>query len=168
MVAEVQSSNIIDDTSVIHQSIDLAEVGGGKETNPLWKSEIGNEEFSEALRQSLALHTLLSEKGGHYTLKASLLSVEQPFFGASFTVKTNVQYTLVDTKNQKTIFDKIIHAEYTAQFSDSFYGAKRLQLANEGAVKENISNFVTYLIEQSKNNPEFSRDGGLMISMVLN
>ena len=40
-----------------------------------------------------------------------------------------------------------MNATYTAKFSDSFIAVKRLQLANEGVIRESITNFLKKLRE---------------------
>ena len=40
-------------TGVLLNNVRSGEVMGGKDTNPLWESEIGNDDFRAALRKSL-------------------------------------------------------------------------------------------------------------------
>jgi hypothetical protein len=121
----------------LNKNVVIGTVDGGKGTNPAWTSEIGNEEFSAAVQSSLKSQGLFSE-AGRYLLTATLVKVDQPFIGISFTVTTHVQYVLTDTQTSKTIIDKMIVTPYTARMGDALLAVKRLQVANEGAGKANI------------------------------
>ncbi|MEY8264633.1 MAG: hypothetical protein RPR98_10535, partial [Bermanella sp.] len=69
----------------------------------------------------------------------------QPVFGLSFTVITKVKYTILDNRNGKVVLDKVVVADYTATMGDSFWGIKRLRLANEGSAKNNIEKLIRSL-----------------------
>lgn len=128
----------------LKQQVQVSGVQGGKKTNPAWKSEISNDMFRLALKQSLATQGLLSESG-RYSLNASLDKIDQPLFGLDFTVTTYIKYTLTDTQTNKTVFEKTVIAPYTATVGDAFMGVERLRLANEGSGKKNIENLLTDL-----------------------
>ena len=119
-----------------HKSVSNVTGFGGEETNPMWTSEIAKEDFQEALETSLRQAGIFSQTG-HYTLRADILSVEQPLAGIDLKVTMTVRYNLIDGTG--TIrFDKTIKSEYTADFSEAFVGIERLQKANEGAARANI------------------------------
>lgn len=116
-------------------------VTGGKETNPLWTSQISNDAFAQALRDSIqksGLFGSVTDGGANYKLDAFLGKVDQPMFGLSLTVKMEVSYTLVDTRSGKTVWQKDVASQYTAHPSEAFAAVKRLRLANEGAARANI------------------------------
>ncbi len=150
MVVPTTSNNIITEENKLYQSMELAEVSGGKKTNPLWTSQIGNEEFQKALLNSLQAHALISVSETKYKLTAKLLKIKQPLMGLSLTVKSSIKYELMDVLTQKIVYDETVDVEYTAEFGDSFLASKRLQLANEGAIKDNILKFITNLISSSR------------------
>ena len=139
----------------LKDSLEVSNVSGGQKTNPAWTSEISSEAFSGAVKQSLLAQGLLSNDG-RYKLTVKMLKVEQPLFGLDFEVTTHVQYTLIDSKENSTIFDQTIVAPHTATFSDAFAGVERLRLANEGSGKKNISNFLEKLSELKINKNEIS------------
>ncbi|MGJ8678040.1 MAG: hypothetical protein ACSHX0_11025 [Akkermansiaceae bacterium] len=127
-------------------AIAVVEVKGGKETNPAWTSQISSSDFKEALNNSLASAGLLAQKQNvKYDLSVNMLSVKQPAIGISFTVYTQVQYSLTKRSNKQQVVNEVIDANYTAKMSDSIVGVKRLKLANEGAAKENIKAFLNKL-----------------------
>ena len=123
-------------------------VSGGKETSALWTSQISDEAFAQALRESIiksGLFKTITNNGGRYKLSAFIGEVDQPMVGFSMTVKMEVSYTLLDTQSGKTVWSKNIASEYTVKLSDAFVGATRLRLANEGAAKANIQQALTEL-----------------------
>ena len=150
MIVSATPDTMINEQNTLYQAVEIVEVSGGQKTNPLWTSEVGDVEFEQALLNTLKAHAMFSIDEAKYKLTAELVEVKQPLFGLSLTVKSTVKYELMDVKSQKIIFDEVINNEYTAAFGDSFMAVKRLQLANEGAIRENISSFITDLITRSK------------------
>jgi len=123
-------------------------VAGGKETTKMGASQISDDAFAQALRDSVAksrLFKAVADTGGRYKLSAFIGKVDQPVMGFSMTVKMEVSYTLVDTASGKTVWAKNIASEHTAKPSEAFAGVTRLRLANEGAAKDNIQQALTEL-----------------------
>jgi hypothetical protein len=149
MVAPFSAERNITENHPARNSVAMGEVSGGKKTNPLWTSEIANADFKSALEQSLSLHALLAQSEGKYRLDVNLEKLDQPLVGFSMKVKSDVRYTLTDLSDNAVVFDEIIHSEYTAAFGDSFFGAKRLQLANEGVIRNSIEAIISRLIKLS-------------------
>ena len=124
------------------------EVSGGRATNPMWTSQISNDAFAQALRDSIqksGLFSTVTDSGANYKLSAFLGKVDQPLFGFSMTVKMEVTYTLIDAGSGKTLWQKDIASQYTAHPSDAFAGVTRLRLANEGAARANIQQALAQL-----------------------
>ncbi|HBN22708.1 MAG TPA: hypothetical protein DD412_05665 [Holosporales bacterium] len=128
-------------------AISVEPVSGGQETNPLWMSDVASKDFELALVESLKGIGSFSADNSGYALNAKLLSVKKPFMGFNMTVHSRVHYTLTDLKTKTALFDEDIEASYTATVGDAFMGIKRLQLANEGAIRENIRRFLLALSE---------------------
>ena len=121
-------------------------VSGGKETSKMGASQISNDAFAQALRESIekaGLFSGVTTEGSRYRLTSFIGKVDQPVFGFSFTVKMEVSYSLKDTKSGSTVWTKDINSEYTATTSQAFAGVERLRLANEGAARENIRQALT-------------------------
>lgn len=137
------------------QSVTLGVVNGGQDTHPLWSSQVSNENFRSAVTNSLKNAGLLAENPAlaPYTLVVSLKDVKQPLFGLDMTVQTSASYMLVDKKTNKSIFSEDISRAGTAQFTDSFFGMKRLRLANELAVRANIEAFLQSLTDFDPKKP---------------
>jgi outer membrane murein-binding lipoprotein Lpp len=133
-------------SAALVKSVGVSQIAGGHETNPLWTSQINNANFKAALEQSLKSANLYNLTNNEkYRLNANLLKLDQPYFGLNYTVKCQVHYTLQDIKTNKFIYDKNISSSYTAKVSDSFYAVKRLEMANEGAARENIAELINDL-----------------------
>lgn len=139
----------------LNNDVGLSSVSGGDKTNPLWTSEISNEAFSEAVKQSLSNQGLFSESG-KYQLNVNLINVDQPLFGLDLKVTTYVKYVLTDTINNSIILDETIVADHTATIDDTFLAIKRLRLANEGSGKKNIEGLLKKLSELKINTHEIS------------
>ena len=123
--------------SELKNDVQVSQVTGGEKTNPAWTSEISNDAFKGALKNSLKSQGLYSESG-KYALSAQLIRVDQPLFGLDFTVTTNINYKLIDTTSNQVLINETIIAPYTATVGDAFIAIERLRLANEGSGKENI------------------------------
>lgn len=128
-------------------NVALRDVTGGKETNPLWISNVGSSEFERALEDSLRSVGMLAanRQSGRFQLIAHLAKLEQPFAGFDMTVTATVNYTLVERASGKTVWEKSLSTPYTAKMGDAFVGSERLRLANEGTVRQNISQLVAEL-----------------------
>lgn len=132
----------------LKDSISVNKVSGGQGTNPLWTSEIGNDEFKEALIDSLRAAKLLSLGANQlYVLNAEMISVDQPLLGFSFTVTATIEYTLTRISDGERIFSKLISSPYTVTVGDAFLAIERLKLANEGAARENIKELIDNLYQ---------------------
>jgi len=142
--------------SVLQHAVRITSVSGGTDTNPLWKSKVGNAEFQSALQSSLGAAGLLASGEGRYQLNAELESLDQPFAGFDLTVHSRVRYRLTDLTVNKPVFDRQVDADYTATVGDAFIAVERLRLANEGSVKKNIQTFMDQLITDVGKGPTVS------------
>lgn len=132
-------------------AVAIRDVTGGKETNPMWVSNVGNSDFERALEDSLRSVGMLAanRQSGRYQLVAHLEKLEQPFLGFDMTVTAAVAYTLIERSSGKTVWQKSIATPYTAKVGDAFVGTERLRLANEGSVRQNITQLIGEL-QQAK------------------
>ena len=120
----------------------VVEVLGGKETSAMWLSQISDEDFAHALRQSIEQSGLfaqaLKDGSSKYLLQAFIAQMNQPLFGGDMTVSMEVNYHLARTELKQVVWRKAVYSTYTASFGDAIGGATRLRLANEGAARKNI------------------------------
>jgi len=105
MAVKVSDDTIISADSKLSQAVSIAGVDGGKKTTPLWTSEVSNEDFTEALNQSLAAHAMLAEGEGKYKLTAELQKLKQPLAGLNMSVTSIVKYTLTDTSSGDVVME---------------------------------------------------------------
>ena len=115
---------------------------GGRETSAMGASQISDEDFAHALRQSIEQSGLfaqaLKDGSSKYLLQAFITQVNQPIIGLSMTVSMEVDYHLARTELKQVVWQKAVSSTYTAPFSEAFAGVTRLRLANEGAARKNI------------------------------
>ncbi len=126
----------------------VSEVSGGKETNPMWVSSIDNESFREALYKSLAYAKLFQgtylEGEKEYRLDSEIVSQEVKS-GINMSATILVHYQLYSRSENKIVWSENIFSQHEALFEETYYGVKRAQLANEGAVKDNIKQLILKL-----------------------
>lgn len=130
------------DAPTRHSQTVSVKVGGGQETSAMGKSQISDEAFANALVESITRSQVFSKviqgKGGDYELNVGIISMEQPTFGMSFTVRMEAGWTLKNAATGAVVWQKAIKSEHTATTGDALVGATRLRLANEGAARNNI------------------------------
>ncbi len=127
-------------------AIAVGSVTGGKETSPLWTSQVASGDFASALEISLSKHGLLAPtKPGAFTLDANLIEMDQPFLGFDMTVTSHVNYSLFDTATRKPVLQETVTASFTATPGDAILGVTRLKRANEGSIRTNIKQFLDKL-----------------------
>lgn len=124
----------------------VGKVIGGEETNPILMSQVSDGAFQRALERSLERAAIWDAKNG-MRIDATLIALDQPLIGFDMTVKATARYQVHDAAGAE-LWDEVFTTPYTADFSDAFIGVKRLQLANEGAIKANIAAFLEALIAQ--------------------
>jgi len=149
----------------LRHAIALGKVEGGEETNPLWTSEVGNEEFAQALRLSLDARGLLAPvpSASAYVLEGHLEEVQQPGGGLALTVTSTVTYRLMEvTGNTPPMlrYEDTVTAPYTAALSDSILMVERLRLANEGSIRENVATFIARLLDVARSLPGAGGNAG--------
>lgn len=122
------------------------QVQGGKATSSAGASQISSDDFARALRESIqkaGLFASVADGGAaRYRLDAFIGQLDQPMFGFSLTVKLEVEYTLVDTQSNQSVWRKSVVGEHTAGASEAFAATTRLRLANEGAARQNIQKMI--------------------------
>jgi hypothetical protein len=146
MTVAVSPETIVDASSPVYGAIQVGTVTGGSETSPLWLSEVSTADFKTALQQSLALNALVAARDPRYVLNAELVELDQPWAGFNLEVNAKIHYVLRTVPGERTAFDETITLPYTANFSDALFGVERLRLANEGAVRQNISALINRLV----------------------
>jgi hypothetical protein len=131
----------------IGEKIFVKESTGGSITLPFWKSNIPNDNFSEAVKESLLNSKVFSAQsfnwGDDWGLEIEIIDVDQPILGFNLTVTTNIKYSLY--LKGKKVHETTIREPGTATFSESFIGIQRLRIANEFSAKANVKKFIAEL-----------------------
>ena len=122
----------------------VGSVTGGETTNPLWVSQVGNAEFTQALDASLGAQGLRATGGCRYRVDANLLGLSQPIAGLDLTVTSHVNYK-VGAEGRPPMLQETVTTPFTATFGDSPIAVIRLQRANEGSIKASIATFLQRL-----------------------
>jgi hypothetical protein len=124
----------------LKENVGIAAVTGGGDTNPMWRSKVSSDAFQRALEDSLRNAMLLNPAiaSSRYQLTADLIDLSQPLTGANLEVSSSVRYSLVEKSSRKEIYSRIIQTAHTAKWNDAFNFNDRLNIANEGAVHNNI------------------------------
>jgi len=130
------------DTGIKHAQTASVVVAGGQETSALGKSQISNDAFQQAITQAIEKNKTFSRvvkgAGGDYVLAVTVVSMDQPSFGLSFTVKMEAAWSLKKADGS-VVMQETIKSEGTAGVGDAFAGVERMRLANEAAARNNIA-----------------------------
>jgi hypothetical protein len=124
-------------------------VTGGADTSSMGASKIANADFAEAIKTSITqsgLFAKISEaSAADYSLGVQIVRLDQPMFGASFTVNLECTWRLSRRRDGQTVWEKAIITPFTATMGDAMVGVTRLRLANEGAARANIAQAIAQL-----------------------
>lgn len=130
----------------LHASMCVEQVAGGEATYLMGMSEVGNAQFQQALSQSLAANGLLaSGHGCRFPVTADIVELNQPLIGIDMKVSARLAYTLRQDGLEKPLMHREISSYYIASFGSSLLAVERLRIANEGAVRANITKFLRKL-----------------------
>lgn len=117
-------------------------VAGGQETSALGKSNVADADLKVAIEETIlktkAFKQLVKVGDADYELSASIMTVNQPSMGFSFTVKTDIAWKLRKIAGDQIVWRKVIQSEHTTGAGEAFAGVVRLRMATEGAIKNNI------------------------------
>jgi len=123
-------------------TVSINESIGGKETNPLWTSQISNKAFTEALNNALVqsgvFQSVIKDGDADYILDVTILEYDQPWLGADIDIRMKTKWELADAKTLVPVWSETFETTYRAKLTDALIAAERLQKANEGSVRTNI------------------------------
>jgi hypothetical protein len=141
--------------SPLEKSMCVKSVTGGEATNPLWTSEVDDAGFRGALEGSLRNAGLAAASASDCKLDvtANLLGLAQPAAGFDMEVIANVNYSVLNSGTDNAYFESTVVTPFTADFSSAFAGVTRLRLANEGAIRTNITEFMNRVTNHAKTDP---------------
>jgi hypothetical protein len=139
LLASGRASHANATDSPLSDNVGVGEISGGEKSNPLWASEIGNDEFRAILKSALNSTGLLERaKGeGRFLLNANLERIDQPDVCLNPEMTTHVKYTLTDKVSGKIVYQETVLCEYMMQTWDWILRPKRLRIATESAARAN-------------------------------
>lgn len=111
-----------------------------------------NIEITQALRKSMInskFFKSLSDKANEdWDLKAEIKRLDQPAFGADFTVTAEIKYTLLN--KGVVVKDFAITESGTATLGEEVIGFKRMKVADERCIQNNIKKLLVELNNPTK------------------
>ncbi|HMV42595.1 MAG TPA: hypothetical protein PK079_21750 [Leptospiraceae bacterium] len=149
ITANTQKMTVTDFTSkkTIGENVFVEESTGGSITLPFWVSKISDENFTQAVKDSLinskTFNKIVSNTNSDWKLKIVIIDHDHPWFGFDMTVTTSINYTLF--LKDKSVFSKTFVESGTATGTEMLIGVYRLKRANEYSAKNNIKKFISEL-----------------------
>lgn len=131
--------------AALQHAMCVRNVTGGEKTNPMWASKVDDEAFKAALSTSIdAAGLSAGTTTCSFPIDANLLGLSQPSFGFDITVTAHVNYKVYQPSGEPLLL-ATVDSPFTATVGDAFVGVKRLQIANEGAIRTSIETFLSKL-----------------------
>jgi hypothetical protein len=133
-----------------HAASACVQVNGGKETDPMWRSNISGPAYAEALAmaitQSGVFAAVVGSAAADCRLVVDLIKVVDD---GSFELEVTVvaQWRLFDLATGGKLSDQAVVTTFLATLGDAFVGATRKRIANEGAARMNIKEGLRQLSE---------------------
>lgn len=125
-----------------HERTVVVKTTGGSETGAMDSSNIADADFKAAIEDSIknskVFQSVVQGKESDYDLSVSIVQLEKPVFGLTFTVNMEAAWVLVKQSDRSVVMKKSVKSTHSASFSDAAAGVTRLRLAVEGAAKKNI------------------------------
>ena len=143
-----QTYTAVDPSSALSRAVTVTELGG--DYTEVFKGQVSNAALSEALTQALSQSGMLADMNAKYSVVPNLVHLKQPAIGLDMTVTAKVNYIVKDASG-RIVMDETLSTPHTVKMSDAFVGATRVRMANEGAVRENISAFIEKLTQFAQN-----------------
>ena len=117
-------------------------VAGGQAPSMSGVSLVSNENLVSAVETAIGQSGLFSQVvhsgTGDYQLDVRLIQLHLPMMGFNMTGQAEIEWRLRQPATGRVIWQKITNNPYTATAGQAFAGAKRVRLAAEGTVRENI------------------------------
>ncbi|MCP5267944.1 MAG: hypothetical protein H6943_02780 [Zoogloeaceae bacterium] len=125
-----------------HDQTVSVKTAGGSETGAMDSSNIEDADFKAAIEDSIknskVFRSIVQGKEADYELSVSIIHLDKPVFGLTFTVNMEATWVLVKQSDRSVVMKKSIQSTHSAGFSDAAAGVTRLRLAVEGAARKNI------------------------------
>ncbi|MFA7292464.1 MAG: hypothetical protein WC023_09475 [Rhodocyclaceae bacterium] len=125
-----------------HDQTVAVKTAGGSETGAMDSSNIEDADFKAAIEESIknskVFRSVVQGKDSDYELAVSIVQLDKPVFGLTFTVNLEASWVLVKQSDRSVVMKKSIKSTHSAGFGDAAVAVTRLRIAVEGAAKSNI------------------------------
>ena len=135
-------------TPVFDKTIKVHQVSGAKEEIFGGPELVSNEEYTEALvetlKQSNVFRHVVTNQSGDWDLTTTIVAHGQGD-GLDYRSAMVVEYRIVDTATKKEIWKKGFNSRHEVTVFQAFSGAVRTTRAQEGSVRKNLQQFISSL-----------------------
>lgn len=132
----------------IDKTVQVMPVEGGHASKFGREAYITNEQYRDALRQTLldakSFSRVVDTGDADWNLHSEIITITTEA-GISPTYAIVVQYWLVDPRTGTEIWRKGINTRHHVEWNEAFAGATRIIMAVEGATKKNLTQLVREL-----------------------
>lgn len=95
--------------------------------------------LEQTLMQAGELRAILRLDHKDYVLSVKVAQLDKPLAGFSMTATIKANWVLAREADDSTLFSRTVRSSHTVQLGASMVGATRLQMAIEGAARENVA-----------------------------
>ena len=135
-------------TPVFEKTLKVHQVSGAKEEIFGGPELVSNEEYTEAvvetLKQSNLFRNVVTTQTGDWDLTTTIVAHGQGD-GLDYRSAMVVEYRIVDTATKKEIWKKGFNSRHEVTVFQAFSGAARTTKAQEGSVRKNLQQFIASL-----------------------
>lgn len=156
MTACAHAAGVLDMTPTVdpaayrptNRSIRVADITGGRQTQALGRSHVGNDEFRVALVRTLVasglFRTVETDSGSNYVLGAEILNQEASQ-GLTMRASLFVHYSVRDQVSGEEVFSQSVLSRAEAGVRDAMIGSTRYRIVKERAVQNNLTQLLQML-----------------------
>lgn len=138
-----QSIVAVPPQSPLSNAVSVVELPG--EHQSTFSAQISDEALANAVKAALKESGMLADMDEKYSVLPTLIHLKQPMAGLDMTVTATINYLVRDIATNKVVKDQSLSTTYTAGMTEAFVGTTRVRLASEGAVRDNVAQFIDQL-----------------------
>jgi hypothetical protein len=101
-----------------------------------------------SIEKAKTFSKVIKGAGADYQLTVTLMTLDMPSFGMSFTCKTEMAWSL-KRADGGAAWEEVIKSEGTAGAGEAFAGSERAKMAIERSIKENIAQGLAKISNQN-------------------
>jgi hypothetical protein len=132
--------------AIYRRAIGLGTVRGEPGSGTSMQPPVTTEQFSEALRRSLSAAGVLAESDpARFALDAQLESINRPFLGFNYEVRSVTRYRLVEVATGREVLSLQIEETGVSRYAESSQAYVRIQLAEVRSIRQSIARVIAAL-----------------------